>query len=129
MARTLDLTRTFLHVRDGGDLDPIEVGPGFFRESIAERTYDRVAGVFAFETGDDLHSSLQEVHPQADELLFLLEGAIDVVIDGEDGRETVSLEAGHALVVPRGRWHHLIVRAPGRFFFLNSRTGMQSRKA
>jgi len=83
--------------------------------------------VFEFQSAEDLHSSMQEMHPKADEVLFLVSGAIDVILEGSGGKRTISLQAGQAAIVPRGIWHHLVMRQPGKLLFINSRTGMQSR--
>jgi mannose-6-phosphate isomerase-like protein (cupin superfamily) len=59
-----------------------------------------------------------EMHPDGDELLYLVSGSIDVIVeDGgtqeEVGRETVlRLEAGQACLVPKGAWHRVDVREP-----------------
>jgi mannose-6-phosphate isomerase-like protein (cupin superfamily) len=70
---------------------------------------------------------MQEMHPEADEVLFLVSGAVDVVLQNADAERTIALEAGQAAIVPRGVWHRLVMRHPGRLLFINSRTGMQSR--
>lgn len=70
---------------------------------------------------------MQEMHPEADEVLFLVSGTIDLILDEPDGERIVSIHAGEAAIVPRGMWHRLVMREPGKLLFINSRTGMQSR--
>jgi mannose-6-phosphate isomerase-like protein (cupin superfamily) len=125
VSRSFDLESTFVHLGAAGGATPVALTPAFWRESGAGG-YDRLLGCFAFRSSDDLHSRMQEMHPEADEVIVLLEGAIDVIVDGE---EPVSLEVGHAAIVPRGAWHRLEMRAPGKLLFVNSRTGMQHRDA
>jgi mannose-6-phosphate isomerase-like protein (cupin superfamily) len=127
MAQAIDLSTTFIHLSDGGDAMPVKVTPAFWRGSTRKR-YDRLAGVFDFSSAKDLHSSMQEMHPEADEVLFLVAGAIDVVLEEADTERTIALETGQAVIVPRGVWHRLVVRRPGRLLFVNSRTGMQGRR-
>lgn len=127
MARAFDLSTTFVHLRDGGDAETLRPTPAFWSGS--EGTHDRVVGIIDFDSPKDLHSSMQEMHPEADELLFLVSGAIDVALQVGDAERTVALEAGCAAIVPRGVWHRLVMRQPGRLLFINSRTGMQSRNA
>ena len=129
MAGTYDLSTTFVHLGRGGAAESVEVTPSFWRESSAAGRYDRLVGVFDFRSSDDLHSSTQEMHPEADEVLFLVSGAIDVVLEEGDEERISALEAGHAAIVPRGVWHRLVMRRPGRLLVINSRTGMQSRSA
>jgi mannose-6-phosphate isomerase-like protein (cupin superfamily) len=61
-----------------------------------------------------------EVHPDGDELLYLVSGVVEVVLDDGDehsiGAETtVILRTGDALVVPRGVWHQVRVIEPAYF--------------
>jgi mannose-6-phosphate isomerase-like protein (cupin superfamily) len=61
-----------------------------------------------------------EVHPDGDELLYLVSGAVEVVLDDGDehsiGAETtVVLREGDAFVVPRGVWHQVRVLEPAYF--------------
>jgi mannose-6-phosphate isomerase-like protein (cupin superfamily) len=129
MKKPFDLARVFVHLKDGGDVEPVKVTRAFWGDdSIAAGKYDRIAGAFEFASDDDLHASMQEVHPRSDELLFLVSGAIDVLLDEPGGERRVALEAGQAAIVPRGVWHRLVMREPGKLVFINSRTGMQSRE-
>jgi mannose-6-phosphate isomerase-like protein (cupin superfamily) len=126
MSRSFDLATTFVHLRDGGDAEPIALTRSFWSGSAAD-AYDRVLGAFDFATSADLHASMQEIHPQADEVLILASGALDVILDLDGGERKIALEAGQAAIVPRGVWHRLVMRRPGRLLFINSRTEMQSR--
>src|SRR6266850_3414150 len=124
MARTFDLSATFVHLSDRGDAELVKPTRSFWSGG---EQYDRVAGAFDFRSAKDLHSSTQEMHPDIDEVLVLISGAIDVVLE-EDGEERlIALESGQAAIVPRGVWHRLVVRSPGRLLFINNRKGMQSR--
>jgi len=127
MAQTFDLSSTFIHLADGGGAEPVKVTPAFWSGAAGKR-YDRLVGVFDFRSSKDLHSSMQEMHPLADEVLFLVSGAIDVTVEEGDIERTIALEAGQVAIVPRGAWHRLVVRQPGRLLFINSREGMQSRR-
>lgn len=129
MAEAVDLSTTFVHLRSGGDAERVELTPSFWRDSTAPGRYDRLVGIFEFSTPDDLHSSTQEVHPEGDELILLVSGAIDVVLEDDGAERAVSLEAGQAAIVPRGVWHRLVMREPGKLLFINSRTRMESRRA
>lgn len=66
-------------------------------------------GVFWSEPGGP---SPWEMHPDTDEMLYILEGAINVEvlpIDGSEG-ETNSIRSGEFCIIPRGCWHrHFIL--------------------
>ena len=60
-----------------------------------------------------------ELHPDGDELLFVITGRMDVIVDDGDeehvGTETIHrLGSGDACIVPRGTWHRIEVVEPGR---------------
>ena len=129
MAQKIDLSTSFVHLSSGGGAEPVELTPSFWGRSTTAGLYERLVGVFDFVSSDDLHSSVQEMHPEADEVLFLVSGAIDLVLQEADTERTLALEAGEAAIVPRGVWHRLVMRHPGRLLFVNSRAGMQSRDA
>jgi mannose-6-phosphate isomerase-like protein (cupin superfamily) len=127
LTTSFDLSRTFVHLRDGGDAEPVQPGRSFWRRSTVEALYDRIVGVFTFSTSADLHAAMEEMHPEADEVLYLVSGAVDVLLEDGGAECRVALEAGRAVIVPRGIWHRLVVRRPGALLFVNSRTAMQSR--
>ena len=107
-----DLFGTYVHLGATGEAPAVEGGDEFWRLPATE--LDRKFGgwlVSAYHmTGD---TRAWETHPSGDELLYLLSGAIDVVLEMDDGERTIELRAGSACVVPRGRWHRQIVRSPG----------------
>lgn len=55
-----------------------------------------------------------EMHPDGDELLYLVSGAITILLELPDGDRTVDLAAGDAMVVPQGTWHRITLREPGQ---------------
>ena len=66
-----------------------------------------------------------EMHPDQDELLFLVDGAIDVFLRKElesDVEQTIHFEAGEACLVPKGMWHRQVVLSPCKMLFLTPKT-------
>jgi mannose-6-phosphate isomerase-like protein (cupin superfamily) len=68
-----------------------------------------------------------EVHPQGDEIVFLLAGEVDLVLDLADGPVVVRLTAGRAVVVPAGAWHTAVVRTPGMALHVTYGAGTDHR--
>jgi quercetin dioxygenase-like cupin family protein len=58
------------------------------------------------------------MHPDGDELLYLISGRVEVILEDGGDVETVgeqrveALQPGDAIVVPRGVWHRVDVREP-----------------
>ncbi|MGW0665399.1 cupin [Streptodolium elevatio] len=68
------------------------------------------------ESEADVHSDLWELHPDADEFVSCITAEIRIVFRPErsgDTDEEIRLTPGTAAIVPRGRWHRLIVDTPG----------------
>ena len=53
-----------------------------------------------------------EVHPDGDELLYVVSGRLEVTLESEP-TAPVQLGPGEVCVVPRGEWHLVHVIAPG----------------
>lgn len=68
-----------------------------------------------------------ELHPDADELLYLVSGRVQVLLELEGGDRTVDLAGGQALVVPRGVWHLIRVVEPGQLVNITPGPGGQHR--
>jgi quercetin dioxygenase-like cupin family protein len=62
-------------------------------------------------------SSPWERHSNGDELLYVLDGEVEIeVIEGQESFKG-TLRPGSLFVVPRGRWHQLTARAPVNIMF------------
>ncbi len=59
-----------------------------------------------------------EMHPDGDEVLTLLSGQFDIVLDEDGVERTISLTPGQGALVPRGVWHRMIIHVPGELLFL-----------
>jgi mannose-6-phosphate isomerase-like protein (cupin superfamily) len=68
-----------------------------------------------------------ELHPDADELLYLLSGRIRVRLELEGGDREAEVRPGQALAIPRGTWHQIIVDEPGQLINVTPGPGGQHR--
>ena len=59
-----------------------------------------------------------EMHPDGDELLFLISGRVTVIFQEATGDRTVRLAVGEALVVPRGTWHRVDIEEPSQLLHI-----------
>lgn len=69
-----------------------------------------------------------ESHPDGDELLYVVTGRVDVVVDDGDAARTGDemhhfVGPGHAFVVPRGAWHRIHVIEPALMIHLTPGPG------
>lgn len=121
-----DLFGTFIHIK-GESAAPLEVTEMFWKELAAGEHTELNGGwlMTAFHMAAD--SPTWEVHPAGDEILFLLSGAIAVVLQEVDSEQTIELRTGTACVVPRGTWHRQIIREPCDLLGITFGKGTQHR--
>lgn len=70
-----------------------------------------------------------EMHPNGDELVYLLSGAVDLCLERATGIEVIALRDSGAVLVPRGVWHTARVAAPSRMLHVTLGAGTQTRPA
>jgi mannose-6-phosphate isomerase-like protein (cupin superfamily) len=63
-----------------------------------------------------------ELHPDADELLYVVEGAVEVTVLVDEGPIVTAVPAGSVFVVPRGRWHRQHAREHAGLLFATGAT-------
>jgi mannose-6-phosphate isomerase-like protein (cupin superfamily) len=120
-----DLVRTYVHLGDGGGATRIDVSPTFWQEVMAGKRRElgegRLVAVFRFE-GDWTNA---EMHPAGDEIVYVLSGAIALVLQEPTGDQTIELTAGTGHLVPRGVWHTARVRAPANVLHVTPGAGTE----
>jgi mannose-6-phosphate isomerase-like protein (cupin superfamily) len=83
----------------------------------------RIVSLFRFEEP----WTSWEMHPAGDEIVYLLSGAVSLILEEEGGERSVELGARMAYRIPRGRWHRMRVRAPGEMLFITRGAGTRHR--
>jgi mannose-6-phosphate isomerase-like protein (cupin superfamily) len=58
------------------------------------------------------------MHPDGDELLYVVSGRVQVVMELDDTDCVVDVRPGEALVVPRGVWHNILSGEPGQIIHI-----------
>jgi uncharacterized cupin superfamily protein len=70
-----------------------------------------------------------EMHPEAEEFVYLLSGAAVLLLEQPAGVQEVALSGRAAVVVPKGTWHTAKVSQPSRMLFVTMGHGTQHRAA
>ena len=70
-----------------------------------------------------------EMHPHGDEFVYLLSGAVELLLEQDSNLVTVALNGAGAVVVPRGIWHTARVLAPSRMLHVTRGAGTETRPA
>jgi mannose-6-phosphate isomerase-like protein (cupin superfamily) len=70
----------------------------------------------------------EEMHPNGDELHYLVSGDLDLVLVDDAGREhVITMQPGSVAIVPRGVWHRIEARTPSRAVAFTAGRGTQHR--
>ena len=123
---TFDPAATYVRLAPSGGASTLEVTPEFWstidqRDDLAE---GHLVAAFACDT-DWPH---WEMHPHGEEILVLMSGKLEMVLETPRGEERVELLQGRALVMPRGTWHRVVVEAPGTLMAITYGRGTQHRE-
>lgn len=70
-----------------------------------------------------------EMHPHAEEFVYVLSGEIELLQELPSGIVGTSISGSGAVLVPRGVWHTARVFAPSRMLFITMGGGTQHRPA
>jgi mannose-6-phosphate isomerase-like protein (cupin superfamily) len=110
--RAFSPSSTFVHLEPGGNVTTIKVDKEFWTGLRSRRIEGHLAGLVPM-----YRNFSWEMHPDGDELLCVVSGAISVVLERDGAENTADVSAGRAFVVPRGIWHRVLVREPGKLMF------------
>lgn len=125
MSQVFSLNATYIHLRPDDSALAMEGGKKFWAGIEDRRDLDqgRLMGV-SLHSADWDH---WERHPAGEEILTLLSGELEIVLETEAGEERAVLTAGRTLVIPAGVWHRGIVRQPGDLLFVTAGAGTEHR--
>jgi mannose-6-phosphate isomerase-like protein (cupin superfamily) len=119
------LASTYVHLRPDESAVTMEGGDAFWA-GIAQRT-DLDRGRLMGKSGQSKDWDHWERHPAGEEILTLLSGELELVLDRPAGEQRMVLKAGETFVMPRGIWHRGIVRQPGELMFITPGAGTEHR--
>jgi mannose-6-phosphate isomerase-like protein (cupin superfamily) len=125
---SLNPQHTYVHLAEDGAATQLPGGDAFW--SLPEAEIERYGGgwlVSEFEFATDWPN--WEMHPHADEFVYLLSGSVELHLERPEGLQTVTLSGSGAVVVPRGIWHTAKVAAPSRMLHVTRGAGTELRPA
>ena len=123
--RAIDLTERYVHLGPTGRGAEVPVGPDFWAD-LPHRT-DIGNGRLAMVSRSDETWPHWERHPEGEELVVLMSGRADLVLELATGEHIVELEPGLAVLVPPGIWHRAIVHEPARMLTVTHGKGTEHR--
>jgi len=124
-AEGFDLATTYVHLDDGPAARPVPVDDDFWQT--IEQRRDLRGGRLVIVSHNAAHWPAWEMHPAGEEIVYLLSGAIDLVLEEPGGDRLITLRPGQTCIVPRGVWHRAIVHTPGDTLHITRGAGTQHR--
>jgi mannose-6-phosphate isomerase-like protein (cupin superfamily) len=123
-----NLLSTYLRLRGDVSVEPLPVDDTFWKKISAGQL-----GTFHNEYLVSCHPfdtdwPVWEMHPNGDEIVCLLAGAVTFVLEQEGENRAIELkESGAYVIVPKGTWHTAKVATRSRMLFITAGEGTQHR--
>lgn len=109
MEQGFDLRNTYVRLDDDGGAQAVDGGDVFWSNVNPAAERGRLVSLFSLPAGTEMG---WEVHPDGDELLYLLSGSMEVVIEERGGsHRTIQLADRQGCIVPQGSWHRQVLHA------------------
>jgi mannose-6-phosphate isomerase-like protein (cupin superfamily) len=122
-----DLASTFVVLQPDQSATLVKVSPEVYEE--LDRRFDGFKGrtlVSSYSFDSDWPT--WERHPAGDEVVCLLSGDVEMVLQREGGEEVTRLrEPGSYVVVPKGTWHTARTRVPTTMLFVTPGQDTQNK--
>jgi len=69
-----------------------------------------------------------EIHPNGDEIVVMLSGSVDFIVETEQGEQTITVrDSGDFAFVPKGCWHTANVLSPRTMLFITAGEGTMGK--
>lgn len=128
-----NMVSTFVDLDNNSNAHLIQVTDTFWPDLISGALNLSENGRLISAVAFDADFAQWECHPEGDELVYLISGAIDFVLeDSEESNGARSVEMrtpGDFVHVPKGVWHTVKVKEPGKALFITAGEGTMHRRA
>jgi mannose-6-phosphate isomerase-like protein (cupin superfamily) len=129
MMAALNIATTHLRLRPDGSAEKLPVGPDFWPNLISGKLGDFHNEYLVTTSSFDQNWSNWEVHPNGDEIVVLMSGAVDFILETAEGERTVEVrQPGDYAFVPRGVWHTANPLQPATMLFITAGEGTNIRQ-
>ena len=132
----MDLFGSHLHLDGNGDALLIEDSGALWNDlmsgNLRRPEVARVAKepgylVGAFHMRERM--SHWERHPAGDEVICLLSGRADFILEEPGGERVIALSGRETCIVPKGVWHRIVVHEPSDLLFITYGLGTEHKPA
>ena len=128
-ARSLNLSSTYLRLRNNATVEPLPVDETFWPSLMEGKlgTFHHEYLVTSYIYDADWPA--WEMHPNGDEIVCLISGDVEFILEIDGKHKTVGLnETASYVIVPQGTWHTAKVKARSHMLFITAGEGTQHRE-
>ena len=126
-SKPFDLKSTFVVLQPDQSATAVEVTPTLYddlNKSFEGFRDRRLVSCYSCESD----WNIWEMHPAGDEIVYLLSGDVELILEREDFRGSVHLsEPGAYAIVPKGTWHTAKTSVPTSMLFVTPGEGTQHK--
>jgi mannose-6-phosphate isomerase-like protein (cupin superfamily) len=123
--QVIDLTKTYIQLEADTIARVVPVGADFWQKIESDLQLHKGWLITAFQF--EAHWTNWEMHPQADEIVSLVSGAVNFVLELPEGEKVIELRGSGTVIVPRGVWHTVQVLEPSSMYFITHGAGTEIR--
>lgn len=124
-----NIANTYVRLKPDASAEAIPVGENFWQD-LSSGAFGSFENEFLVTTQSFAQNwPVWEMHPQGEEVIVLLSGSVDLVLEKKTGNKVVSLQQqGDWLMVPKGVWHTARVNTPTTVLFITAGEGTLHRQ-
>lgn len=126
MNSSINLHETYLHLSARGESTLLAGGAAFWNQTpevMNQICPDYLVATFRYS---DTWQQW-EVHPQGDEVVSVLSGDIELILDQQPSPLHIKMGAGDTYVIPKNVWHRAVVHVPGDVLHITYGKGTSQR--
>ncbi len=123
----IDLSQTYTLLHPTGDVEKVKGGDQFWKTP--RLNHDRIGTHWLFS--EHYYANDWEewkMHPAGDEIIYLLDGSIDVIIDQAKLTNTIKLRTNGVVTIPRQNWYTVKVYSPCHILNISRELNTKHRK-
>ncbi len=123
------MNAAYARLRPDGSAEPLPVDANFWQSLAAGKFGDFHNEYLVTTQSFTQNWPLWEMHPQGDEIVVLIAGSLDLILEKKTGNKILPLrEPGAWALVPKGHWHTARVHALSVVLFITAGEGTQHRQ-
>jgi hypothetical protein len=124
-----NMKSAYARLRADGSAQSLPVDADFWQDLTAGRFGDFHNEYLVTTQSFTQNWPLWEMHPKGDEIIVLIAGSVDLILEKKSGNSILPLrEPGSWVLVPKGLWHTARVHAPSVLLFITAGEGTQHRQ-